>query len=92
MQLLVMGIGLFKSLLVVVHTPPPPFQPTFQTHFINLLMTPLFDQQLNGMSQNGKCLVMSLVIAGMWSFLVQSNQPKGHSLAENWSMALLNLP
>jgi hypothetical protein len=35
----------------------PSFQQTFQTHFINLLMTPCFGQQLNGMSQNGKCLV-----------------------------------
>jgi hypothetical protein len=33
----------------------PSFQQTFQTHFINLLMTPCFGQQLNGMSQ--KCLV-----------------------------------
>ena len=56
----------------------------------------IFDQHLNGMSQNGKCLVnvlviagmwsflvQSLVIAGMWSFLVQSNQSKDRSLAEN---------
>jgi hypothetical protein len=41
MQLLVMGIGLFKSLLVVVHTPPPYTPPTSST--LSLLLPHITD-------------------------------------------------
>jgi hypothetical protein len=62
--------------------------------------TPQRGRDLHSKSSNKKLLCqftpqrttpfffLPLLIVGLWSFLVQSNQPKGYSLAENWSMAL----